>query len=563
MQRRHKKSMCSHFCAVSPRPDVAKAIREEVEKARSENPALRLFTQRSRKALGMDDGLLLPPHRFPIGTSAREMRRYASDRYAARARVRREPWRLVVLLVDFEDAPIARNRAHFEQLFFGVGNNSVRDYFREVSRECVDIVGDVFGPFRLPEDLTYYANGESGLSASTPNTSTMAKHAVEAATAAVDFSQYDNDWDGAVDGLVIVHADTGAETTKDAAIRANRIWSVKWSLDGGALPRNGVDVFAFMTVPEDARIGVCCHELGHLVFGWPDLYDSAKPKTWSGLDSWCLMSSGSWNGGGDTPAHPSAYCKVLANWVPLRSPTHAEDFTLEDAERTGTILRLGPHGKGGPEYFLAENRQRIGFDAKLPGSGLVVYHIDENVDDNTNELHPLVGVMQADDKQDLQVELAADAGDPYPGTKHNKTFDGSSSPNSDLYSGAKSCVSITQIQAVGTQIKARVASNCATGGVGKNWRKDMIEKWVIEKGGIGFEKHPEKPQIDKMNAFDKNGLREVGNFGADVGLTPFIGRDLRPALLSPQDMAAEELRAAVEGGVPGAKRLLDGPGWRG
>ena len=83
-----------------------------------------------------------------------------------------------------------------------------------------------------------------------------------------------------------------------------------------------VKVFGFLTIPEDAKIGVSAHEIGHLckiqspstvclsadpsaiVFGWPDLYDT--DGTSKGIGNWCLMSFGTWGGGGNRPVHPSA-----------------------------------------------------------------------------------------------------------------------------------------------------------------------------------------------------------------------------------------------------------------
>ena len=67
-------------------------------------------------------------------------------------------------------------------------------------------------------------------------------------------------------------------------------------------------IYGYLTIPEDAKIGVCAHELGHLLFGFPDLYDT--DDTSEGIGNWCLMAGGSWNGGGDVPAHPSAWCKA-------------------------------------------------------------------------------------------------------------------------------------------------------------------------------------------------------------------------------------------------------------
>ena len=44
----------------------------------------------------------------------------------------------------------------------------------------------------------------------------------------------------------------------------------------------------------------------------------------------------------------------------------------------------------GEEYFLVENRQKIGFDKNLPQSGLLIWHIDNSVYNSTvnnNEHH--------------------------------------------------------------------------------------------------------------------------------------------------------------------------------
>ena len=93
-------------------------------------------------------------------------------------------------------------------------------------------------------------------------------------------------------------------------------------LSGVRVRADGDQIYAYLTVPEDARIGVCAHELGHLLFGWPDLYDT--DNTSDGIGNWCLMAGGSWNGGGDTPAHPSAWCKAQQEWVTV----------VDDARRT-------------------------------------------------------------------------------------------------------------------------------------------------------------------------------------------------------------------------------------
>ena len=56
----------------------------------------------------------------------------------------------------------------------------------------------------------------------------------------------------------------------------------------GSARADSTQIFAYLTIPEDARIGVCAHELGHLLFGFPDLYDT--DDTSEGIGNWCLMA---------------------------------------------------------------------------------------------------------------------------------------------------------------------------------------------------------------------------------------------------------------------------------
>ena len=85
-----------------------------------------------------------------------------------------------------------------------------------------------------------------------------------------NFSLYDNDGDGVVDALVVICAGSGAEQTGNV----NDIWSHKWSITPQV--RDGVTIDRYFMAPEDGRVGVMAHELGHLLMGWPD---STTPTT--------------------------------------------------------------------------------------------------------------------------------------------------------------------------------------------------------------------------------------------------------------------------------------------
>lgn len=442
-------------CMVAPAPDIRRQVDEALQRASDAGVALPGHRIRLRPPdkLGLNDGLIIPGTQFPLGTPPSRVSRQAAERAPLRGAVR-----VIVVLVEFSDRKMEATPERFEELFFSEGQmetGSVRDYFRDVTGGAVDIQGDVVGPYELPETLAAYAGGESGMQPQLPNARTMALGAAEASDGDVDFGPYDNDGNGHVDAFVVVHAGPdGAETGA-----GGDIWSHKWVLEGGEYDADGTKIFGYLTIPEDARLGVCAHEVGHLLFGWPDLYDIDNSSR--GIGDWCLMASGSWNGtpAGDTPAHPSAWCKAEQGWVEVVSPNADEVTTIPDVKDAGKVWRLWQEGTESPEYFLAENRQRAGFDEFLPGQGLLVWHIDDSTEDNSNENHYKVALVQADGLRSLERRVDdGDPGDPFPGKSDNRAFDAESSPSSNSYAGAETSVSITDISDAGPEMTARLVT---------------------------------------------------------------------------------------------------------
>jgi immune inhibitor A len=302
---------------------------------------------------------------------------------------------VIVVLVNFKNKAMDKAAPqYFRDLFFSqkkIQTGSVTEYFTDVSGSKISITGDVVGPFELPQTVEFYANGGHGIKGPAlrgePNARTMANDTVSAVEAAgIDLKKYDNKGraDGYVDAFIIVHAGRGGEET----LNVNDIWSCKWILPGDEprdVGKTKTRVYPFLTIPEDAKLGVCAHEIGHLVFGWPDLYDvSGKSR---GIGAWCLMSGGSWgavgNGAlGTTPCHPSAWCKLDQGWVDALVDAADNHIFLNDvkvnvsntrnANRFGYVHKLWSNGQAtGNEYFLVENRTKSGYDSSLPGEGLL------------------------------------------------------------------------------------------------------------------------------------------------------------------------------------------------
>jgi immune inhibitor A len=439
-------------CLIAPHPQLLERLRQGLARLRATaDPLLaNALVARQRKPIGMNDGLIFPGDTFPEDTPARVVRSAAATRAPLRGTVR-----VLVVLVDFADQPMAQSRQHFEELFFSTGvlpNGSVKEYFHEVTNGLIDIAGEVVGPYRMPRTLAEYANNDSGTSLTEPNARTMARDAAVAADAAVNFSPYDNDANGYVDAFIVIHAGPGGEVTGNV----NHIWSHKWVLAGSPYVADGTRIYAYLTVPEDARIGVCSHELGHLLFGWPDLYDTDYSS--SGLGNWCLMAGGSWNGDGEIPAHPSAWCKVSQGWVSVVNQASNAIVRVADVKDERVVYRLWKNGMVGREYFLVENRQRTRYDRDLPGDGLLVFHIDESIETNSDETHPKVRLLQADGLRELERGTSrGDGADPYPGSEKNTALEKNTNPNSRSYTRRDTYVAITDIGESGPVMPVRLA----------------------------------------------------------------------------------------------------------
>jgi immune inhibitor A len=479
-------------CFVAPHPDLQNRMRSAVNAARaSADPAVapRIGIRRVTKP-GLDDGTIFPPDAFPLGTPMRAIRSAAANRAPLHGNIN-----VVVVLVDFSDKKMTTPVSHFEDLFFSrkkLPNGSVADYFDEVSNQAVQITGRVAGPFRMPQTIRAYAHKEAGTGDVLPNARTMARDAALAAKPHVNFAPFDNDGNGFVDAFIVIHAGSGAEQTGD---NDNDIWSHKWVLDGNtALAVNGKKIFAYLTVPEDARIGVCCHELGHLIFGWPDLYDVDDSS--QGVGNWCLMGGGSWNGpsvgaqAGDVPAHPSAWCKKNQEWVTVTTPSANSSVTMDDVKTSRTILRLWKDGDtNSQEHFLAENRGRKGYDRALPGEGLLVWHIDDALDSNRDENHYKVALMQADGRRDLERSAnRGDAGDSYPGTTGNTSITAKTNPSTRSYAGVDSSVAITKIKVSAGRVKATIAVKSTK--AAKAAANAKAKKMAVVAGGVAAPRIP-------------------------------------------------------------------------
>jgi len=110
------------------------------------------------------------------------------------------------------------------------------------------------------------------------------------------------------------------------------------------------------------------------------------------------------------------------------------------------------------EYFIAEYRTRLGFDAHLPGEGLLIWHAENSIAysyfGNSGGYSNLQArglvLEEADGRYNLIIPEnmggnRGDRGDPFPGTSHNTLFSSNTVPSSQSNSGEKTPVRISYI----------------------------------------------------------------------------------------------------------------------
>ena len=137
------------------------------------------------------------------------------------------------------------------------------------------------------------------------------------------------------------------------------------------------------------RIRVIAHETGHFL-GLPDLYDTDGSGS-KGLGNYCLMAN-NWGPDGSQKylPHLSAWSKVQLGWVkPIVILTSGSYSARKSCEfKDIFLIGNGTANFGSGEYLLIENRQRCKFDAKIPSTGLAIYHIDDTAAKYTTEGYP-------------------------------------------------------------------------------------------------------------------------------------------------------------------------------
>ncbi|MCH8288839.1 MAG: hypothetical protein IID12_07005, partial [Candidatus Marinimicrobia bacterium] len=122
--------------------------------------------------------------------------------------VQRGSMNVLAILVDFSDNPSQVDATYFDDLLFGTGFGSMGHYFNAVSYGNLDIISvnmpSAIGWRSSSQSYAYYVDGQNGFGSYPKNSQGMAEDVINIVDGVVDFSNYDNDGDGYVDGIFII-----------------------------------------------------------------------------------------------------------------------------------------------------------------------------------------------------------------------------------------------------------------------------------------------------------------------------------------------------------------------
>jgi M6 family metalloprotease-like protein len=256
--------------------------------------------------------------------------------------------------------------------------NSLNDYYSRISYGAISVVGNAVGWIRMPYTMASYGadNGpfiDDQDGDGSPDSWRLLRDAMPTVAKEVDVTSYQQ--------IVILHAGYGQESSRSS----NDIWSVAYLGWTVSTPQRVFERYA--VVPEmEARglstVGVCAHEFGHLL-GLPDLYSSTAEE----VGPWDLMARGAWNGqpGGSSPSEMIAWDRIFLGWltsdrilnITRQTKVNATVDPIELPSSGLQVVRVQTSSLDSKHYYLVEVRQKIGYDAALPSSGVLITYIDE------------------------------------------------------------------------------------------------------------------------------------------------------------------------------------------
>jgi M6 family metalloprotease-like protein len=354
------------------------------------------------------------------------------------------------LLIEFPDVPATISRNDVDAFcnqdgYAGNGNNgSVYNYFFDNSNGKLNYTNIIAPYYKAKNNRFHYANEKrpDGEGARELIEEALAFHKANG----FDFTALTSDNQQYVYATNVFYAGENINNWPKGLLTHSSNLNAAFELTKGKFAYD----YQITNISNELTLGVFCHENGHMICDFPDLYSyKAKPR---GVGRYCLMCLG---GAADpkNPVQVNAYLKLKAGWAGNVIPLTAGLNATIDASGNNFYIFT----KNAAEYFLIENRFKQGRDAALPGMGLTIWHVDELGNNSNNEMttasHYECSLIQADGNNNIEFgSNEGDATDLFQDPSF-PSYDKTTRPSSWWWDGTQSGLEIFNITAPGKQMK--------------------------------------------------------------------------------------------------------------
>jgi len=311
----------------------------------------------------------------------------------------------LVILVQFPDVPHDVSRELVQRRFAGHLNR----YVREMSGESVGLEVDVTPAWNtLPHPVDQYRISPRNLEVDKTRVRKLIDDALETLGPNADLGGYD-----------FIALMLGAKVSEYGMVGlCGYPGMLGWSTADVYRTRNGREVRGGVAIfTSQAHLGTLFHDVAHVLGGVqngkravPCLYDhdlQAKPGPLRETFTGAIINMGYWDPMSChfykrelPPPGISSWTRLRLNWLDASRVTavlpgqQAEVLLgpLEDPAAQTAVIKI-PLTES--TYYLVENRQPIGFDKNLPGSGVLIMFADDRVAECRHGKAP-VKLMNAD-----------------------------------------------------------------------------------------------------------------------------------------------------------------------
>jgi M6 family metalloprotease-like protein len=413
----------------------------------------------------------------------------------------------LTILVEFPSVPGAIPQQDVDNYcnkpgYTGFGNNgSVFDYFYAQSGGKLRYYNQVTSYVMAPQPKTYYndttkSSGYCGRLLLNDILQILIADGYE-------FSYCTTNSNGRIHAINVFFAGS------NSGVWSKGLWPHKSGLSPDVELGAGVyaDQYQITNLGTSLKLGTFCHENGHLLCGFPDLYDydtGVDDSNGSGRYS-IMCVSGSYH-----PVGVGAYLRYHAGWAEMMNMDAASHFRVSVRVDDGPLYQyFNPAASN--EYFLVENRSNdYGWEdgSSMPDDGLMIMHCDDDgnsrYDEMTSDTHYEASVEQADGLFHLEYDVNnGGSGDLFhDGDKD--TFNDATLPNAHWWanattspaSGDPSGLDIHDISSSGETMTFIVGAGSLTGAAEVGVDRSLLEPRTFQG---------ESPPDDDIGIWNKNG----------------------------------------------------------